>query len=182
LDSTTNLLGALARAVSDRVEAELNENLNRSGEAAAALIFLGYTPGISVEILRQVLSLSHPGTVRLVDRLVSDGLVERRKTRDGRAVALHLTRKGVALRRKLMNLRNEVLESALTGLSADERSIFGKLVSKVLSALPETELDKHHICRQCSVSLCSRDCPIPGHAPILDAYRADKKKSDSSNA
>ena len=174
MDSTTNLLGALTRAVSDRVEAGLRANLNRSGEAASAVVFLGYTPGISVEILRQVLCLSHPGTVRLIDRLVDDGLVERRKTKDGRAVALHLTRNGERLRTGLLNVRNDVLESALTGLSKDERETFGRLIAKVLSALPQTELDKHHICRQCSVSLCSGDCPIPGHAEMLEPYRPDR--------
>ena len=174
MDSTTNLLGALTRALSDRVDAALRENLNRSGEAASAIVFLGYTPGISVEILRQVLSLSHPGTVRLIDRLVEDGLVERRKTEDGRAVALHLTRDGDKLRTELLNVRNDLLETALDSLSKEERKDFGRLIAKVLSTLPETELDKHHICRQCSVSLCSSDCPIPGHAEILEPYRPDK--------
>lgn len=176
MDSTTNLLGALARAVSDRVEAGLRANLNRSGEAASAVVFLGYTPGISVEILRQVLTLSHPGTVRLIDRLVDDGLVERRKTEDGRAVALHLTRNGDKLRTELLKVRNDVLETALHNLSEDEREIFGRLTAKVLSALPQTELDKHHICRQCSVRLCSGDCPIPGYAEILVPYRQDRER------
>ncbi len=179
MDSTTNLLGALTRALSDRVEAGLQENINRSGEAASAVVFLGYTPGISVEILRQVLSLSHPGTVRLIDRLVDDGLVERRKTKDGRAVALHLTRNGERLRTGLLNVRNDVLEATLSGLSKEERGTFGRLIAKVLSALPQSELDKHHICRQCSVSLCSSDCPIPGHAEILDPYRPDKEVGNS---
>ena len=88
MDSTTNLLGALTRALSDRIESQMKKQFKRTGESAAAVIFIGYTPGISVEALRQVLSLSHPGTVRLVDRLAEDGLVERRKTKDGRAVAL----------------------------------------------------------------------------------------------
>ena len=175
MDSTTNLLGALTRALSDRIETGLRENLNRPGEAAAAVIFLGYTPGISVEILRQVLCLSHPGTVRLVDRLSEDDLVQRRKSEDGRAVALHLTPKGERLRTRLFDSRNDVLEAALTGLSADERATFGQLIAKVLVALPETELDKHHICRQCSVKLCSSDCPIPGNAPMLIPYRSDKE-------
>ena len=174
MDSTTNLLGALTRALSDRIDAGLRNNLNRPGEAAAAVIFLGYTPGISVEILRQVLALSHPGTVRLIDRLCEDGLVKRRKSEDGRAVALHLTARGKTLRSELFESRNEVLEVALEGLTKDERAIFGRLIGKVLVALPETEIEKHHICRQCSVKLCSSDCPIPGNAPILLPYRPSK--------
>ena len=182
MDSTTNLLGALTRALSDRIDSGLRENLDRPGEAAAAVIFLGYTPGISVEILRQVLSLSHPGTVRLVDRLSEDGLVERRKSEDGRAVALHLTPAGKKLRTRLFRSRNEALEMALQGLSEQERATFGELIAKVLVTMPETEMDKHNICRQCSVKLCGSDCPIPGNAPILISYRAQKTDTTSSNA
>ena len=182
MDSTTNLLGALTRALSDRVDAGLRSNLDRPGEAAAAIIFLGYTPGISVEILRQVVSLSHPGTVRLVDRLTEDGLVERRRTSDGRAVALHLTPKGKKLRTRLLDSRNDVLEGALGALSGDERAVLGGLIAKVLAGLPETELDKHHICRQCSVKLCSSDCPIPGNAPMLAPFRPKRVGSKSSEA
>lgn len=174
LDRTTNLLGALAIAVTDRMEVQMRETLNRSGEAAAAIVFLGYVPGLSVEILRQVLVLSHPGTVRLVDRLKEDGLVERRKTDDGRAVALHLTLKGKKLRERLMNSRLDMLETALAGLTKDERATFGNLIAKALMNLPKKEIDKHHICRLCSVKLCSSDCPIPGNAPILDPYRKSK--------
>ena len=107
---------------------------DRSGETAAAIVVLGYAPGLSVELLRQVLDLSHPGTVRLINRLEEEGLVERRKAADGRAVALHLTRKGGALRKKLIDRRLDTLEMA-----------------------------KHRICRLCAVRLCS-DCPIPGNA------------------
>lgn len=151
----------------------MREEINRTGEAAAAIIFLGYIPGLSVEILRQVLQRSHPGTVRLIDRLEDDGSVERRKTDDGRAVALHLTPKGKKLRDRLMKRRRNILEAALEGLTADERLTFGDLIAKVLTTLPKTELDKHHICRLCEVRLCSNDCPIPGNAPILNPYRKD---------
>lgn len=172
LDRTTNLLGALALAVTDRIETRMRETLDRSGEAAAALIVLGYVPGISIEVLRQVLKLSHPGTVRLIDRLEKDGVVARRKADDGRTVALHLTPKGDALRDRLMERRLDALESTLEGLTAEERRIFGNLLAKVLKSIPETEIDKHHICRLCSARLCS-SCPIPGNAPVLQRYRKD---------
>lgn len=163
MDRTTNLLGATALAITDRIRDEMQGMLNRSGETAAAVIVLGYAPGLSVELLRQVLDLSHPGTVRLIDRLEEDGLVERRKAADGRAVALHLTPKGGKLRQKLMDCRLETLEAALKGLTAEERLVLGELLAKVLTNLPETEMAKHRICRLCAVRLCS-DCPIPGNA------------------
>lgn len=163
MDRTTNLLGALALAVTDRIGSDTKDLLNRSGETAAAIVVLGYAPGLSVEILRQVLQLSHPGTVRLVDRLEEDDLVERRKAVDGRAVALHLTPNGRELRSRLMDRRLHTVEATLKGLTASERRSFGKLLAKVLTNIPETEMAKHRICRLCTVRLCS-DCPIPGNA------------------
>lgn len=163
MDRTTNLLGALALALTDRIKSGMKNILDRSGETAAAIVVLGYAPGLSVEILRQVLDLSHPGTVRLIDRLEEDNLVERRKASDSRAVALHLTRKGSKLRQHLMASRLDTLEAGLKGLTADERLVFGDLLGKVLANLPETEMAKHRICRLCDVRTCS-DCPIPGNA------------------
>lgn len=162
-DRTTNLLGAAALALTDRIGAQMRDVLDRSGETGAAIVVLGYAPGLSLEVLRQVLALSHPGTVRLIDRLEDDGLVERRKALDGRAVALHLTPAGLKLRAELMDRRVETLEAALSGLTMDERHDLGRLLAKVLTNLPETEMAKHRICRLCAVRLCS-DCPIPGHA------------------
>ena len=163
MDRTTNLLGALALALTDRIKSGMKPALDRSGEAAAAIIVIGYAPGLSVEVLRQVLERSHPGTVRLIDRLSKDGLVERRKADDGRAVALHLTSEGTQLRSELMGQRLETLEHALTGLSAQERQVFGDLIAKVLTNLPQSEMAKHNICRLCSVATC-QDCPIPANA------------------
>ncbi len=163
MDRTTNLLGALALALTDRMTSAMGDALNRSGEAAAAVIVLGYAPGLSVKVLRQVLGRSHPGTVRLVDRLEADGLLERRAAEDGRAVALHLTRKGGKLRQRLMDGRLEMLEASLKGLTENERRTLGDLIAKVLTTLPETEMAKHNICRLCAVSTC-KECPIPGNA------------------
>lgn len=163
MDRTTNLLGALALGLTDRIGADLQAMLDRSGESPAAIVVLGYAPGLSVEILRQVLALSHPGTVRLIDRLEDDGLVERRKAADGRAVALHLTAKGRKLGQRLMDRRLDLLEAALTGLSDAERATLGQLIARVLANLPDTEMAKHRICRLCAVSVCDQ-CPIPGHA------------------
>ena len=86
-ERTANLLGALALTVADRIA---------TGSDAAALITLrNYAEGEPLDLLRRALALSHPGVVRLADRLERRGLVERyRSERDGRAVALRLTRAG----------------------------------------------------------------------------------------
>ena len=163
VDRTTNLLGALSLAIADRVRSGLKETFNRSGEASAAIVVLGYAPGLSVEPLRQVLGLTHAGTVRLIDRLAADGLVERREAEDRRAIALHLTEKGSRLRQKLMDRRLEILEGMLTEFTTDERLTLGRLIAKLLTGLPESEMAKHRICRLCAAAVCE-DCPIPGSA------------------
>jgi len=175
MDYTNNVLGAVALAISDRLNATMRNQSKRSGESAAAIIFLGYIPGLSVEVLRQVLHLSHAGTVRLIDRLQQDEIIVRRKGEDARSVSLYLTRKGKNLRDRLMDSRSVVLEDSLKGLSKVERSTLGELLSKVLANLPESEMDKHNICRLCSVKHCSDECPIPGNAPVLEPYRKRKK-------
>ena len=163
MKSTANILGALALSITDQIHTITQQVLARSGETSAAIIIIGYVPGISVEVLRQVLGLSHPGTVRLIDRLRDDGYVERQKAKDGRAVALHLTQSGNALRTSLMEARLDLLQGALDGLSTEEQQTLGTLLAKVLKTLPESEMDKHRICRLCSVQACP-DCPIRGNA------------------
>ena len=83
-DRTANLLGALGLAVADRIAEIALEVLDRAGETPAALVVIGYGLGPSNDQLRRILGLSHPGMVRLVDRLVADELVERQVGRDRR--------------------------------------------------------------------------------------------------
>src|SRR5258708_29639559 len=97
-----NLLGALSLAVMDRIEQGARDIIGHAGETPAALIVIGYGQGMTNDKLRRILGLSHSGTVRLVDRLVSDRLVERRPGKDGREIALYLTATGAAARNNLM--------------------------------------------------------------------------------
>ena len=77
IDRTANLLGVVGLAVAGRIEQTARDILNHAGETPAALVVIGYGLGPSNDELRQVLGLSHPGVVRLVDRLVADRLGER---------------------------------------------------------------------------------------------------------
>jgi DNA-binding MarR family transcriptional regulator len=77
--------------------------------AAAALVHLAQYAGEAIEPLRPPLALSHSGRVRLVDRLVDAGQLERREAGDARGVALHLTRKGRAAAADGLRRREEVL-------------------------------------------------------------------------
>lgn len=155
-----NLLGALALAIADDVARATDACAPEGGHAAAALALIGHAPGMPIERLRRALGLSHPGTVRLVDRLQSHGLVRRESANgDGRAVALHLTDAGTQQRRRLLHERQGALHHALASLSPAEREILGGLVEKLLRSVLKDEAHAYAICRLCNDGVC-RKCPV----------------------
>jgi DNA-binding MarR family transcriptional regulator len=160
MDRTANLLGVVGLAIADRIEETARSVLSHVGETPAALVVIGYGLGPSNEQLRRILGLSHPGAVRLIDRLVADGLVERSKGRDNRAIALHLTDAGQALRHAVLKGRLAAIRPWLTPLTEDEQEALASLLHKMLSSMPTTDLERCHLCRLCDDSVCT-DCPIP---------------------
>jgi MarR family transcriptional regulator, negative regulator of the multidrug operon emrRAB len=162
INRTANLLGALALEIPGRIEATAREILNHAGETPAAIVVIGYGFGPSNEELRRVLGLSHPGSVRLIDRLVTDGLVERRKGRDRRAIALYLTEQGHILRKKLLKGRLAAIRAIVDPLSASEQTSLDSLLGKMLSSMEPTDAQRCSLCRLCDDSVCV-DCPIPAN-------------------
>ncbi|HEY6964361.1 MAG TPA: MarR family transcriptional regulator [Erythrobacter sp.] len=155
-----NILGALSMAVMDRIEEAARDVLGRSGETPAALIVIGYGQGITNDRLCRILGLSHSGAVRLVDRLVADELVERRRGRDARETALHLTQKGAETRRALLCSRLSTVNALLDVLSDSEQSRLEALVRNLLARQATSEGDRYRICRLCDAAVCER-CPLP---------------------
>lgn len=160
IDRTANLLGVVGLAIADRIEETARDILNHAGETPAALVVIGYGFGPSNDQLRRVLGLSHPGSVRLVDRLVADGLVERRVGRDKRAIALYLTERGAALREKLLNGRLAAIKPLLMSLTETEQGVLAALLHKMLSSMETTDLERCTLCRLCDDRVCT-NCPIP---------------------
>lgn len=160
LDRTANLLGALALAVTDRIETMAREVLNHAGETPAAVVVIGYGPGLSNDKLRRILGLSHPGAVRLVDRLVSDGLVERRQGATKREIALHLTPRGAAVRQELLRGRLAAVGALVEPLGEAEQETLAGLMHRILSAMETSEMERYTLCRLCDDRVC-RDCPLP---------------------
>ena len=160
IDRTANLLGVVGLAVADSIEDTARDILNHAGETPAALVVIGYGLGPSNDQLRRILGLSHPGSVRLVDRLVADGLVERREGRDKRAIALYLTEQGAGLREKLLKGRLAAIKPLLTSLTESEQEALAALLHKMLSSMETTDLERCTLCRLCDDRVCS-NCPIP---------------------
>lgn len=165
MDRTANLLGVVGLAVADRIEVVARDVLAHAGETPAALVVIGYGTGPSNDTLRRILGLSHPGAVRLVDRLVADGLVERREGEDRRAVALYLTKRGQARREGLLQGRLAAIRPLLAALSEPEQETLAALLHKMLSSLDTTDMDRRRLCRLCDDRVCT-NCPIPADKPI----------------
>jgi MarR family transcriptional regulator, negative regulator of the multidrug operon emrRAB len=160
IDRTANLLGVVGLAVADRIGETARNVLNHAGETPAALVVIGYGFGPSNDQLRNILGLSHPGSVRLVDRLVADDLVKRCAGRDRRTIALYLTEKGTAMRDKLLEGRLSAIRAFLTPLTLSEQETFEALLHKILLSMETTDLQRCTLCRLCDDSVCS-NCPIP---------------------
>lgn len=160
-DRTANLLGALALALTDRMTEEAEIRAEHGAAAPAALVSVGIDPGLSVGALAQTVGLTHSSTVRLVDRLARDGLMERRDGPDGRSIELHLTRQGTARRRAILKGRHQVLSEALAALPTDDQAALTPLMETLLDAITRDRQQANHICRLCDEDVCPEaTCPV----------------------
>ncbi len=125
-DRLDNLLGAFVLAVADRLRIDTEEAVGHTGAAAAALVMIAHFPDRTVEFLRQAIGLSHPAAVRVVDRLVEQRLVRRRRAGRGPAVALSTTAAGHRQARAILDVRRNVLADALPELVGDTREDLGE--------------------------------------------------------
>ena len=160
IDYAANLLGVVGLAIANRIENAARGIFGLAGETPAAIVVIGYGLGPSNDQLRRILGLSHPGAVRLVDRLVEDGLVERREGRDRRTIALYLTRRGKRRREELLSGRLAAIRPLLAPLEPAEQETLAALLHKLLSSMETTDLQRCNLCRLCDDRVCTR-CPIP---------------------
>jgi len=161
---TANLLGAAVLGLFDELKAAVEHRSGRAGEGPAALVVLGHQPGLSNEALSRLLGLTHTGSVRLIDRLVADGLVERRPSKvDRRGVALHLTPAGKTAREEIIAERERLMTSLIAPLSTGEQQQFADLLAKLLQGVARDDTHKLRICRLCNGPACGK-CPI--HVPV----------------
>jgi MarR family transcriptional regulator, negative regulator of the multidrug operon emrRAB len=163
-ERTGNLLGALALTLADHIG---------TGSDAAALITLrNYAEGEPLDLLRRALALSHPGVVRLADRLESRGLVQRRRSeRDRRAVALRLTRAGRRAADEAQKARAAAIDAALGAIGPDERRVLEGMLERMLAAQTTDATASLVICRLCDPDVCGHPegCPVTQAAIAVGA-------------
>jgi DNA-binding MarR family transcriptional regulator len=155
-----NVIGALSLAVADDIVRATSALAPEPGPAGAAIVLIGHEPGISIRALASGVGLSHAGAVRLVDRLVADGLAERRsQASDRRERALHLTDLGRRRCDAILGARDGVLSRGLAALGSDEVVLLAGLAERLLRAAVTDEAGAYRVCRLCNFAACT-ECPV----------------------
>jgi MarR family transcriptional repressor of emrRAB len=157
-----NLLGALGTVLSDAL-ADAAELAGGASPAAALVALHGTSAGGTIDALAGRIGLSHSGAVRLVDRLVREGLVERRRGADQRSAALVLTPQGRRAARQVLSRRDANLQVLLGLLTDDQRIAAVELVEALLGAVGREDGAEPRVCRLCDLEACWRSrgrCPV----------------------
>lgn len=132
-----------------------------SASAAAALVVLDTSPGLSVTELGRCVGLSQPAAARMVDTLESGGLVERRPGR-GRTVMVRPTRKGRQTTRRVLEARGDPLTELIRGLDDADQATLARLLGALLTRLYGEVGNAELMCRLCDRDACTNDavCPV----------------------
>ena len=166
--ATANVLGALALAIADQLDASSGA---RGGDSpASALSALHqFLDKPSVTRLRDVLGLTHSGTVRLLERLAGAGLVTRGSGPDGRTRAVQLTARGRRAAQTAADRRAAYLDAVLDGLTPSEQQTLHELLARLMSQVVNLKDGGPWICRRCDVRACGRpdgNCPAATAATL----------------
>jgi DNA-binding MarR family transcriptional regulator len=167
-----NLLGAVATGLTDRIQTATAEATQLDGSATSALVaLLDFSPSGSVHTLSQIVGLTHSGGVRLVNRLVDAGLVERGPGGDARSVTVGLTSHGRTVAQQVRDARAAEIMNAMTGLTVQQRTDLTHACEMVIANVTRHRLEQRAagehpagraLCRRCDFDACGRragNCP-----------------------
>jgi DNA-binding MarR family transcriptional regulator len=160
-ETVGNVIGAFAQAVTDAVQRAISDGKGAPASASAALVHLSKYHDEPIDALRRPLGLSHPGCVRLVDRLEDRRLVQRGEGSDRRSRPLRLTAGGETAARGVLRKRRAALDRALAALTPKEQRTLARLAGKVLTAIVDDEAAALVVCRVCDYDACPDSvCPV----------------------
>ena len=129
-------LGFLVNRAARMMAQQLAEELRPAGVGIgqwAVLLFLWADDGQSQAELSRVVAIEPPTMVRTIDRMVRDGLVERRRDpADARVSRIHLTPRGHSLRDRLVPLAVSVNQRSRTRLTDAEAKTLKRLLAKLV--------------------------------------------------
>ncbi len=169
---TANLVAAAAMGLTDAITGSIRDVTELDPTAATALVaLLDFTPGGTVGALGRVVGVTHSGAVRLAERLVAAGYVDRQAGGDARARLLTLTPTGLQIARRIRAAREAAVERVLGDLSAAERKALTTLSERLVEGVTADRLRQRAVgetpeggalCRLCDFTACGRPrgaCP-----------------------
>lgn len=132
------LLGDITRLLRERFNARA-ASAGLTLAQARALVYLARHEGISQVALARMIEVTPITLLRQVDRLSDAGLLERRANpADRRAQKLYLTDAGRSLLKRLAVIAGTITETAVTGLTPEDRDQLYALLERVKGNLAET--------------------------------------------
>jgi MarR family transcriptional repressor of emrRAB len=155
-----NTVGSWTLLVADAVEGAATEATKLPERSLAALVLLTNCPGSSVDWLSRRLAFTQSAAVRLVDRLVTLGLLRREKQPGRKEVFLHVTANGEARLHQGLEARAATIQALVEPLSAPEQDQLATLVDKVLAGGVRRRDEADVACRLCDWEACKPVCPL----------------------
>jgi DNA-binding MarR family transcriptional regulator len=124
-------LGNTVRTIRARLDRSLQHVGLRLGQYQV-LRHLYDDDGLTPREIAGRLAVEMPTVTRTVQRMVRDGLVQRKAhPRDARSVRIHLTQRGEELRPVIDALIAEETERTLSGFSAQERAALIRMLDRI---------------------------------------------------
>lgn len=107
-------------------------NLNVTRSQWAMIAVVSRHPGSTQRLIAETLEMSEASAGRLIDRLCSEGLLERRSREDDRrARAVFITDAAAPLLDQLSNIAETFEQQMFKGFSEDELDQFKELIDRV---------------------------------------------------
>jgi DNA-binding MarR family transcriptional regulator len=159
-----NLLGTLGLAVADRIRAAGESELGVAGAAPIVLVALStYLERRPLDEVASAFEITPSAVVRVIDRLVDLGLVQRGPGADGRRVSVTLTPNGRRRAKAILARREQELRGVTEALTGAEQRELTRLHEKLLGSLPDSREAAGRMCRFCDVLACGHHegrCPV----------------------
>jgi MarR family transcriptional regulator, negative regulator of the multidrug operon emrRAB len=158
-----NILGAFARALSDKMDKAARNVAGLSNSGCYAIVTIGSEPNSSIETLRRMLALEHSSLVRMINRLEKSGLIKRSRGLRGdlREVRITLTDDGEHCFSRILEARRQILDEVTGRLDEEERGLVARLMNKLMQSVVDPGDDQHYVCRLCDLEACPQErCPV----------------------
>lgn len=126
-------------AVLMRKAAIVFDGLGLTPARATAAVYIGLHEGCDQAALGRALGINRASTMKVVNELVSLGIVARREGRNRRTNALHLTKKGQGLRQEIEEVSAQTDAANFGVLTRQEQGELRRLLLKLQAATACTD-------------------------------------------